>query len=166
MNKLNKRQLILIGILVIMLIILFADSDFFSVGKSIAKEIKSTIKDDIIGLTDQSDDVYFAYLAPISELNWLGSWENDPFFYVSVDTIGGSSKEGIISDIFGSSQGKDVKGFELSGISWHGNSGYALINESIVKEGDAIGGYKVDKIASNYVILKQGAQAIRLSLNE
>ncbi|MCH7732160.1 MAG: hypothetical protein IIB44_06545 [Candidatus Marinimicrobia bacterium] len=166
MNKLNKRQKILIGVIGILIIYAVMDRGLLTTGKEIAKGIKAGIQDEILSVSDTEKDVFLAYLNPIPELNWSGSWNSDPFFYVSVDIIEGSSKEGIIDEIFGRSGGDKARGFSLTGISWHGNAGYALINESIVKEGDAIGGFKVDKIASNYVILKQGAQAIRLSINE
>lgn len=166
MNKLNRRQKLLIGVIGILIIYAVIDRGLLTTGKENTRGKNAGNQDEISSVSSTENDVFLAYLNPITELNWSGSWNSDPFFYVSIDTIEGSSKEGIIGEIFGRSGGDKARGFSLTGISWHGNAGYALINESIVKEGDAVGGFMVDKIASNYVILKQGAQAIRLSINE
>ena len=77
-----------------------------------------------------------------------------------------AGENGLLGNIFGTTKNGGRIGFDLDGISWLGNSGYALINESILSEGDVIGGYTVEKIAINYVILRQGGKTIRLTINE
>jgi hypothetical protein len=51
----------------------------------------------------------------------------------------------------------------LNGIFFSGNSGYALINNQIVKEGDVVEGSYVQKISEEEVFLKNSAGVTRLS---
>jgi len=68
--------------------------------------------------------------------------------------------------LFGKSNSSFRSRLELTGISWQGNSGFAIVSNSVVKEGDLVGGYLVEKIAFNHVVMVKGSQSMRLSLNE
>jgi len=164
MNQLTRRQIILIGALVIMLIYYFVDSGIFS-SKEVLKAVKPNVSETEATKEVDNIDVY-TRLSSVAEISWSGDWTNDPFFYATTSTSKNAQDKGLINKIFGSAEEALSSNFSLTGISWLGNSGFALINESVVKEGDVIGGYTVDRIAFNYVILKQGMKTIRLSLNE
>ncbi len=162
--NITRRQIFLIGLLVIMLIYYFIDSGIFS-----SKESPIPVNSEV-GATEETENVdnidIYTRLAAVPEISWSGDWVNDPFFYATTGTSKNARDKGLINKIFGTAEDAISMNFELTGISWLGNSGFALINESVVKEGDVIGGYTVDRIAFNYVILKQGMKTIRLSLNE
>lgn len=160
MKGMDKRQMILIGILIIVIIYYFIDSQLLnnsstgpagsggdvdpaSMGKNIAAETHS---------------------AAVIPVDWSGGWKNDPFFYVTVDSLAKTGN--LITQLFGQVDVIQTAKFKLTGISWLGNSGFAIINGNIVKENDNVGGFKVQQVAIDYVILKQGAETIRLTLNE
>ncbi|MBC8402120.1 MAG: hypothetical protein ISR95_03355 [Candidatus Marinimicrobia bacterium] len=165
MKQLNTRTLVLLGILIVLILYYLVDSGIFS-GLDITIGDKSSSETVSIIDTKDIDNVYsIIRMASVTEFKWDGGWDRDPFYYLSPDTLKVSSRGGLIDKLFGIVGPEGIAGFDLTGISWHGNSGYAIINGSIVKEGDVIGGFKVDKIALNYVIMKQGAQTIRLLLS-
>ncbi len=99
---------------------------------------------------------------PIREINWMKTWDADPFFYAEAETTeaGGTS---LISSILG--QNESIR-FNLTGITWRGNEGAALINGSVLKEGDKISGYQVTRIAYDHVILRRGTNIVRIPLND
>lgn len=164
----NPRQLILSGVLVVLLIYYVIDSGMLSNG-SVVKPSKNLTKV-ITGDENVSelDDIHrIINLASVVEINWEKDWEDDPFFYVSPESLESKSKGGLLDDIFGTvSEAANISSLTLTGISWHGNSGYAIINGQIVQLDDVIGGYRVEKIAINHVILKQGSQTVRLTLDD
>ncbi len=159
--KLDRRQMIMLGVLVVMLLYLLYDYGviFPKETTELAQEIE-----DLTERKDEVDDIAeYAALMVMPEIKWDKNWGADPFFYTKQKKESG---EGGLLGIFGSTNDGARVNFDLNGISWLGNSGYALINESILSEGDVIGGYTIEKIAINHVILKQGLKTVRLTLNE
>ncbi len=56
---------------------------------------------------------------------------------------------------------------ELKGISLTGSGqAFAIVNDSIVREGDSIGGYVVKQVQSRQVVLRRGEQEFILKLEE
>ncbi len=162
----------MIAILAVVAIYFVIDSGFFSSGDAAA---------DIEELADAAmskNDLDLEYLLTYHDakpLNMFGlnySWEKDPFYYVPKGGEAGIEEKDIWE--------KDSDRYPaliLTGISQNGNTGYAMISTrvsrgddttyvaSIVKEGEMVGGFKVDKIAFDYVILRQGTTTGRLKLN-
>ncbi|MBL7026764.1 MAG: hypothetical protein ISR87_15075 [Candidatus Marinimicrobia bacterium] len=103
--------------------------------------------------------------APLRSLVWSGGWESDPFFYAEAETtnaLGG----GILGSLFGSMDGDDVPSLDLTGISWSGNVGMALINGDILEEGDRVAGYQITKIAFDHIILRRGTSIVKVKMDE
>lgn len=163
MKKIKKRQFILLAIFLILVIYLMYDRDVFSRNKS-AREKQVDIDNPTENHDGLTDFKKYANVHAIKELEWNGKWERDPFFYPAIDST--EAGEGLVDLIFGAVDEVKPDRLKLTGISWHGNSGYALIDGSIVREGNKIGGHEVKKITHNYVILTQGTQIKRLEINE
>jgi hypothetical protein len=153
--------------MIIVLVLLLA---YYVVDSGILSRDQKAAIEETVGTAEtaeKTEDIIntYTHIASVAEISWTGSWEKDPFFYAPKGSEG-EVGDNLLSKFFGSAEEGARVNMELTGISWLGNSGYALINESVVKEGDVIGGYTVDLIAFNYVILKQGMKTIRLTLNE
>ncbi len=164
MQKLDKRQIVLLAILGVVLAYYFIDRGFFSteaIVEGVQKLTEVPAKAPAEETVPQSQDVI--QLAAV-EIDWDEEWKEDPFYYAPPGSLQENSK-GLLNQLFGSDNPAAASGFEISGISWHGNTGYAIINGEPVTEGQTIGGYTVEKIAFNYAILTQGKQTIRLTLN-
>ncbi|NQV38415.1 MAG: hypothetical protein HQ509_10480 [Candidatus Marinimicrobia bacterium] len=160
--NIDRRQMIMIGVLIVVFLYLLYDYGiiFSSETTEIAQEIQELTEGQ-----DVVDDIsVYAAMMVLPEVNWPDGWNGDPFFYTKMEII--VEEGGLLGNIFGVTKEGTAIGFDLNGISWLGNSGYALINESILSEGDVIGGYSVEKVAVNYVVLKQGLKTIRLTLDE
>ena len=102
---------------------------------------------------------------PLRSLVWSGGWESDPFFYAEAETtnaLGG----GILGSLFGNMDGDDVPSLDLTGISWVGNVGMALINGDILEEGDRVAGYQITKIAFDNIILRRGTSIVKVKMDE
>lgn len=102
---------------------------------------------------------------PLRSLAWSGGWESDPFFYAEAETtnaLGG----GILGSLFGNMDGDDVPSLDLTGISWVGNVGMALINGDILEEGDRVAGYQITKIAFDHIILRRGTSIVKVNMND
>ncbi|MBC8192604.1 MAG: hypothetical protein ISR87_11105 [Candidatus Marinimicrobia bacterium] len=102
---------------------------------------------------------------PLRSLAWSGGWESDPFFYAEAETtnaLGG----GILGSLFGNMDGDDVPSLDLTGISWVGNVGMALINGDILEEGDRVAGYQITKIAFDHIILRRGTSIVKVKMDE
>ncbi len=162
MFGMNRNQTVMSIILVILIIYWIFDAGilFPSKDKILSQEINK--------LTEQTNAVddarIYAALTVIPEIKMDAKWEGDPFFYsaASEDGDGGN----LLGKVLGVTGAGNRITFDLNGISWLGNSGYALINEKIVSEGDVISGYTVQEIAMNYVTLTQGLKTVRLTLDE
>ena len=160
--NLDRRQMIMIGVLVFL--ILYMLYDYGIIFPKETTEIAQEMEELTERRNEVDDIAVYAALVVLPEINYPGDWESDPFFYTKKEAI--ADESGLLGNIFGvTKEGRRVS-FDLNGISWLGNSGYALINESILSEGDVIGGYTVEKIAIDYVILRQGLNTIRLTINE
>ena len=102
---------------------------------------------------------------PLKSLAWNGGWESDPFFYAVAETteaIGG----GILGSLMGKMDGDDIPSLDLTGISWVGNVGMALINGDILEEGDRVAGYQITKIAFDHIILRKGTSIVKVKMDE
>ena len=107
----------------------------------------------------------FRSATPLRTLVWKNDWESDPFFYAEAETtdaLGG----GVLGSLFGNMDGGDRPSLELSGISWNGNVGMALINGDILEEGDRVAGYQITKIAFDHVILRKGTSIVKVSMDD
>lgn len=165
----NKRSIILFIILIIILVFYVKESGIFS---------NDSVKNPVLNLTksisgydaeefDDDDIQRIIELASVIDVIWENDWDADPFFYISPESLNTKSKGGLISGIFGTvEEATSAVGLSLTGISWHGNSGYAIINGQIAKEDDVISGYTIEKITINNVILKQDSKTIRLTLDD
>ena len=67
--------------------------------------------------------------------------------------------------VYPSAEGKSVT-FKLAGIIWDEKNPQALINNSIVGQGENIGNYRVVKIEPEAVILNDGQKDIQLSIGQ
>lgn len=159
----NNRQTILFVVVAILVVYYIIDSGMFSNGNGITpvKNLARSLSGNE-NIPDLNDINRIIELASVTEVNWDNGWDKDPFFYVSPETL--QSNDGFIEGILGN-KGTNVEGLTLTGISWHGNSGYAIINGQIAKVDDVVKGHTVKKITINEVILKQGPKTIKLSLN-
>lgn len=166
MKNLNKRTLVMIGVLLVLLIYYVIDSGFFSGSASSAPQNQPSQVEATPVSEDKTDVRKYTQVAAVSELSWGGSWGRDPFFYVSPDSLEGSEQGDFASRLFGTTDGSQVSDLKLTGISWAGRSGFALINGNVVSEGDAVGGYRVSEIALDYVLLDQGSKTIRLQMEQ
>ncbi len=102
---------------------------------------------------------------PLKAVIWKSDWESDPFFYAEAETtdaLGG----GVLGTLFGNLDGEDRPSMKLSGISWNGNVGMALINGDILEEGDRVAGYQITKIAFDHVIMRRGTSIVKVSLDD
>ncbi len=161
-----NRQTILAVLLVIIVFYYIIDSGMFSDGnvKTPVKNIAKSLSGNEMP-ADLSDINRIIELASVIEINWENDWDKDPFFYVSQDTM--QSGDGFLDGFFGNvGEGANIESLTLTGISWRGSSGFAIINGQIAKVDDVVSGYTVEKITLNQVILKQGAKTIRLSLDD
>ena len=107
----------------------------------------------------------FRTATPLKAVIWKSDWESDPFYYAEAETtdaLGG----GIIGTLFGSLDGGERPSLSISGISWNGNVGMAIINGDILEEGDRISGYQITKIAFDHVILRRGTSIVKVSLDD
>jgi len=102
---------------------------------------------------------------PLKSLKWAGGWESDPFFYAEAETTN-SLGGGILGSLLGSMDGDNAPSLDLTGISWVGNVGMALINGDILEEGDRVAGYQITKIAFDHIILRRGTSIVKVNMNE
>ncbi len=107
----------------------------------------------------------FRTALPLRAVIWKSDWESDPFYYAEAETtdaLGG----GLIGSIFGTLEGGDRPSLKITGISWAGNVGMALINGDILEEGDRVAGYQITKIAFDHVILRRGTSIVKVNLDD
>ena len=165
----NKRPIILFIVLVFIMVYYIIDSGMFS---------NDSTKNPVMNLTRSisgsgnaadlgEDDIQrIIELASVIDVSWENDWDKDPFFYISPESLKTKSSGSFINEIFGKvAEATSTVGLNLTGISWHGNSGFAIINGQPAQEDDVISGYRVEKITIDHVILKQGSKTIRLTLD-
>jgi len=107
----------------------------------------------------------FRTATPLRAVIWKSDWESDPFYYAEAETtdaLGG----GLIGSIFETFEGGKRPSLTITGISWAGNVGMALINGDILEEGDRVAGYQITKIAFGHVILRRGTSIVKVSLDD
>lgn len=157
----QNKKLILLGILVLILIFVL----FRNIGaarKKAATVTRTAAQTAVSGLPDVS--TVAASSLPVlpavdaaqkKEIKMQAarekelSWEKDPF-YPRTSKI--TSRQG---------------GLSLKGISWRQKgASFAVINEEIVQEGDAIRDWKIEKIEKTQVILLKDGQRYILALEE
>ena len=163
MRSLEKREKILLAVLVPVIIYFLFDQGYLSgwTGPSEAK-VAAIILDQ--AQNPQNEFEKYTQVVLGSAIASNQGWKNDPFFYVNDEESGAG--EIYVDKLFGKKPQNNPRGFALDGISWMGNSGIAIINGNMLKEGDKIKGYVVHKIAVKQVTLKLGTQTLRLTINE
>ncbi len=163
MKDIPSRQKFLLGFLFVMIIYYLVDSGVlsFSGAKDKVEEVSTEDQDgeEAINGIDIDQIKLFIAASRNKKINYEGTWTKDPFFYLENDTFK-TVNNTITQDII-----NEIK-FTLTGISWQGNYGFALIGDEIVQENDVIDGYIVEKVASDYVILSNGESTIKLTLKE
>ncbi len=155
MRKLVKREMYLIGVAIVLIGYFILDYDWGTPQTSETSDVRTT------EISRQEKSTLQTYHIPenIPTVIWKNGWGSDPFFY---------SENNTTENEFTPKRqaGQRITSLQLTGISWLGHSGFAIINGTIVKPGDKIGGYVVEKIAEKYVTLKQGNKTERLTINE
>lgn len=161
----NKRQKILFIALAILVVVYLADQGIFSSsdpgkGGSDGRR-EGSISAENLQRTVEADRAGYQSTDRLKEFTYDGDWETDPFYYLSPEELE-AQNNGLVSALFGSEG--DAGSLTLTAISLRGTRGMAIINDEIVTEGDRIGGFVVDQIESNFVILKKGNQPLRINL--
>ena len=167
MKDVTNSQKIMLIVLGLAFLYLLYDYDVFSFGGGDA-----TLSNNTPSIVKVSDDLNLKSIdllriakinnaIKVFKLNYNGTWElTDPFYYPDLDTFKTTnlpdSEEIIEPEIT----------FDLTGISWDGDYGFALIGQDIIQENDIINGYLVEKIASDYVLLTNEKGTIKLSLKD
>lgn len=159
MNGENKRQYILAAILLAVIAYYLWDAGYL--GGKTETAVQSETAAITATVTAPAPAVSIPDMSRIEKLlksNWPEDWSKDPFYYVSADLQEG---DGLLFD-----KATKASTLDLTGISCVSNSCTAVINSNILREGDVISGYRLDKIAFRYVILSKGDQSIRLILTQ
>jgi len=165
LKQFNARSAILLAVLIGLIIYGLFDAGIIGSG--------GVDGDNLFGLTNNESSSSISAMeaaqlrtdAPLRALAWNGGWESDPFFYAEAETtdaLGG----GILGSLFGSMDGGDRPTLDLTGISWVGNVGMALINGDILEEGDRVSGYQITKIAFDHIILRRGTSIVKVTMDE
>ncbi len=76
--------------------------------------------------------------------------ERDPFSFSSSEQTNAM----VASDLF------------LKGIVWNPDNPYAIINDRLLRAGDTIGGFKVEKVLQDSVVLENGASRLELKASQ
>ena len=165
MKDITQRQKFMIGVLIVMFIYMLYDYGVFSFGGDEQMAEKTT---QMVPIVDDPNrkSIDLGRIATIKnsirvfKLDYLGTWDlQDPFYYPSLDTV-----KTAVPGVEPEEEPKVV--FNLSGISWDGNYGFALIGNDIIQENDIINGYLVEKIAADYVLLSNGEETLKLTLKD
>ena len=174
-QKNNKRlyaMLGFLGVLILYLILsrtIFADKDkvpapIINMADKVSSFIPETVSNNRKIAINKINNINYI----VTEFRFEGNWQSDPFFYLDEDSL-----QALRDRELG-----QYTNLRLSGISLLRDKGYSLINSvimtdidtimtaSILKEGDGFDGFRVVKIAFDYVILRKGKRNIRLELDE
>jgi hypothetical protein len=154
----------MLGVLVALLLYFLYDSGMFSSKGGPTSPKKLAVEKVLAESGGEVTEDVVLDIALVGGIEWDGKWKDDPFYYIAPETLKAGPKKGLVDKLLGSAEMGKATNMNLTGISWHGNSGYAIINGNIAKVGDKISGYTVEKIALTYVVLGKGRQTIRLSL--
>ena len=165
-KQMNARSIVLLAILISLLLYYLVTSGILSTGDGEGDNLFGL---PIGGSSDSKvatqETSKFRTATPLRAVIWKGGWESDPFFYAQAETtdaLGG----GILGSIFGSLEGGERPSLKLTGISWNGNIGMALINGDILEEGDRVAGYQITKIAFDHVIMRKGTSIVKVNLDD
>lgn len=174
-QKNNKRlytMLGLLGVLILYLILsrtVFAEKDkvlapIINTADKVSSFVPETVSNNRKIAINKINNINYI----VTEFQFEGNWQSDPFFYLDEDSL-----QALRDKELG-----QYTNLRLSGISLLRDKGYSLINSvimtdidtvmtaSILKEGDEFDGFRVVKIAFDYVILRKGKRNIRLELDE
>ncbi|NHZ86269.1 MAG: hypothetical protein GWP19_10365 [Planctomycetia bacterium] len=171
----NKRLYVMLGILGILLLYLILNktvlakkdkvkSPVVDKTKNISSVVPETVSTNRKMVINKINNLNYV----VKEFQFEGNWQSDPFFYLDEDSLRALREREL----------GQYTNLRLSGISLLRDKGYSLINSvimtdvdtvmtaSILKEGDEFDGFRVIKIAFDYVILRKGSRNIRLELDE
>ena len=174
-QKNNKRLYAMLGFLGILILYLilsrtvFAKKDkvkspIINTANNINSFVPETVSNNRKIVINKINNIHYV----VPEFKFEGNWQSDPFFYLDEDSLRALRDKEL----------GQYTNLRLSGISLLRDSGYSLINSvimtdidtvmtaSILKEGDEFDGFRVVKIAFDYVILRKGNRNIRLELDE
>jgi hypothetical protein len=169
MKSENRRLIILLVILAVVLTYYLWSIGLFSrdtVETDLTVEIEPSTAPHFEPPTDLRPKKIEDYSGTIKEFRFDGSWVRDPFYYYDSDSLRAARGEYGLSNM------------RLTGISLRKGSDYSLVNTmmftetdtivavNILKEGDKLGDFRIEKIAFDYIILRQGNQKMRLTLYE
>jgi hypothetical protein len=171
----NKRLYLMLGVLGILMLYLILSRTVFAKKDKIkspavntASNISSIAPETVSNTRKMAINKINNINYVVPEFQFEGNWQGDPFFYLDEDSLQALRDREL---------GQYTK-LRLSGISLLRDKGYSLINSvimtdidtvmtaSILKEGDEFDGFRVIKIAFDYVILRKGSRNIRLELDE
>ncbi|HCW75088.1 MAG TPA: hypothetical protein DHU63_00960 [Candidatus Marinimicrobia bacterium] len=155
----EKRQKIILLVLGLVVVLFVIDQGWLTGGKTgaITGAPKNGTAD--IQANIKADQASYQLKGKIKPLTYNGTWEEDPFYYLTSDEL---MDQGLLGDMFKSGDA-DLK---ITAISIRGTEGMAIINNEVVTAGDPIGGFIVDQIGRNYVILRKGTKTVRVDLEE
>ena len=164
-KQLNARSIILLIILIALMLYGLIDAGIIGSGDGDVENLFGLTKSSFPEPVSARDASKFRTTIPLKTLAWDGGWVADPFFYAEAETtdaLGG----GILGSLFGTLEGSDRPSLDLTGISWNGNVGMALINGDILEEGDRVAGYQITKIAFDHIILRKGTSIVKVNMDE
>ncbi len=165
LKQFNARSAILLVILLSLMVYGLFDAGIIGSGNGDVENLFGLTKGSASAPVSSQEVSKSRTAAPLRSLVWNGGWESDPFFYAEAETtnaIGG----GLLGSLFSNRDGEDIPSLELTGISWSGNVGMALINGDILEEGDRVAGYQITKIAFDHIILRKGTSIVKVTMNE
>ncbi len=174
-QKNNKRLYAMLGFLGVLILYLilsrtvFAEKDkvpalIINIADKVSSFVPETVSNNRKIAINKFNNINYI----VTEFQFEGNWQSDPFFYLDEDSL-----QALRDRELG-----QYTNLRLSGISLLRDKGYSLINSvimtdidtvmtaSILKEGDEFNGFRVVKIAFDYVILRKGKRNIRLELDE
>lgn len=155
----EKRQKIILIVLALVVVLFVIDQGWLTGGKTgaITGVMPSGTAD--IQANIKADRASYQLKGKIKPLSYNGTWEDDPFYYLTTDEL---MDHGMLGNMF---KGGDVD-IKITAISIRGTEGIAIVNNEVVTVGDPIGGFIVDQIGRNYVILRKGTKTMRVDLAE
>lgn len=174
-QKKNKRLYAMLGFLGVLILYLilsrtvFAEKDkvpapIINTADKVSSFVPETVSNNRKIAINKINNINYI----VTEFQFEGNWQSDPFFYLDEDSLQALRDRDL----------GQYTNLRLSGISLLRDKGYSLINSvimtdidtvmtaSILKEGDEFDGFRVVKIAFDYVILRKGKRNIRLELDE
>ena len=149
----KKQQLIITGILLIVMVILFART-LFPAKKGAARPAGSASSFAISTETMAANMTFLSMLRQnestrlLQEAYWEKPWGRDPFAL--------SRSSGAVEEV--------VSEFTLSGIVWDESMPVAIINQKLMKTGDSVGSCQVKEIRRNSVSIACSDRTFDLQL--